>query len=87
MAAEQAGGGEIVTLTEPSSQPCRQCHRPIRNPVPEKWAQQYPDLKGLCRDCAFTWIVEHMPEDRPQQQTAPAEGAGWLDGVKEAGRS
>ncbi len=61
---------------------CRQCNRPIRNPVPEKWAQRYPQMAGLCRDCAFEWITANLPEDRPQVNGSP----GWLEGM-EGGRS
>ena len=58
---------------------CRQCHRSMRNPVPEKWAQRYPAMAGLCRDCAFEWITANLPEDRE-----PHTEGGLLDGIKGA---
>lgn len=59
--------------------PCTNCGRPLNNPVPEKWAQRYPDMAGMCRDCAFEWIAANLPEDREPEPTG-----GFLDGIKGA---
>ena len=68
--------------------PCLKCGQQVRNPVPERWAERYPELRGLCRDCAFTWISTRYDEDHGTQQPGrqsepvPAEGTGWLEAME-----
>lgn len=56
-----------TSQNEYSPQTCTGCKHTLTNPVPEKWAQKHPDLKGLCRDCAFAWISANVPEDRSEE--------------------
>ena len=80
-----------MTLTASPAPGNHSCGHPLDPDgwqVPEKWAQRYPALRGLCRACTSKWLAENLPEDRPQhkQQRPPADGGpGWLDGVMDGG--